>query len=179
MKFVLAFYGTRGDAEPGVAVGRELQRRGHDVSIAVSPDLVGFAEAVGLTAVGYGPDSQTALDRDFGANLFKDFPARVWTIKDLTRLWRDYWDFLSESWVEMSKVLMSLADGADLLFTHQIFEDGAANVAEFYGIPLASMHYDPIRENSQLVPTMPAMISASRVPQPTNSPNRNQQNNFR
>ena len=42
MKFVLAFYGTRGDVEPGVAVGRELLRRGHDVRIAVPPDLVGF-----------------------------------------------------------------------------------------------------------------------------------------
>ena len=56
MKFVLAFYGTRGDVEPGVAVGRELLRRGHDVRMAVPPDLVGFAEAAGLAAVAYGPD---------------------------------------------------------------------------------------------------------------------------
>ena len=48
MKFVPAFYGTRGDVEPGVAVGRELLRRGHDVRIAVPPDLVGFAESAGL-----------------------------------------------------------------------------------------------------------------------------------
>ena len=51
MKFVLAFYGTRGDVEPGVAVGRELLRRGHDVRMAVPPDLVGFAESAGLAAV--------------------------------------------------------------------------------------------------------------------------------
>ena len=56
MKFVLAFYGTRGDVEPGVAVGRELLRRGHDVRMAVPPDLVGFAESAGLAAVAYGPD---------------------------------------------------------------------------------------------------------------------------
>lgn len=40
MKIVLASYGTRGDIEPLVAVGRELLRRGHDVAMAVPPDLV-------------------------------------------------------------------------------------------------------------------------------------------
>ena len=64
MKFVLAFYGTRGDVEPGVAVGRELLRRGHDVRMAVPPDLVGFAESAGLAAVAYGPDTQAWLEVD-------------------------------------------------------------------------------------------------------------------
>jgi UDP:flavonoid glycosyltransferase YjiC (YdhE family) len=58
MKFVLACYGSRGDVEPAIAVGRELLRRGHDVHMAVSPDLVGFAEAAGLAAVAYGLDTQ-------------------------------------------------------------------------------------------------------------------------
>jgi UDP:flavonoid glycosyltransferase YjiC (YdhE family) len=31
MKFVVAGYGSRGDVEPCVAVGRELLRCGHDV----------------------------------------------------------------------------------------------------------------------------------------------------
>ncbi|WP_197696160.1 glycosyltransferase, partial [Mycobacterium sp. E1715] len=42
MKFVLASYGTRGDVEPTVAMGRELQRRGHDVLMAVPCNLTGF-----------------------------------------------------------------------------------------------------------------------------------------
>ena len=58
MKFVLASYGGRGDVEPAVVVGRELLRRGHDVRMAVPPNLVGFAEAAGLSAVAYGLDSQ-------------------------------------------------------------------------------------------------------------------------
>ncbi|WP_197515403.1 glycosyltransferase, partial [Mycobacterium sp. E1747] len=49
MRFVLASYGTRGDVEPSVVVGSELQRRGHHVRIAVPPDLIGFAESAGLT----------------------------------------------------------------------------------------------------------------------------------
>lgn len=56
MKFALASYGTRGDIEPSTAVGRELQRRGHDVRLAVPPNLVGLVESAGLEAVAYGPD---------------------------------------------------------------------------------------------------------------------------
>ncbi len=54
MKFALACFGTRGDVEPSIAVGRELLRRGHDVRMAVPPDLVGFAEAAGLATVAAG-----------------------------------------------------------------------------------------------------------------------------
>ena len=35
----------------------ELLRRGHEVRMAVPPNLIGFVEAVGLTGVAYGPDS--------------------------------------------------------------------------------------------------------------------------
>ena len=57
MKVVLAGYGTRGDTEPFAAVGRELMRRGHDVCMAVAPQMVGFLELAGLEAVPFGPES--------------------------------------------------------------------------------------------------------------------------
>ena len=56
MKFVLATLGTRGDVEPCAAVGRELQRRGHEVRMAVPPNYLGFVESAGLAAVAHGPD---------------------------------------------------------------------------------------------------------------------------
>ena len=58
MTFVVAGYGSRGDVEPCVAVGRELLRRGDDVRMAVPPNMLGFIESAGLAAVAYGPDSQ-------------------------------------------------------------------------------------------------------------------------
>ncbi len=156
MKFVLAAYGTRGDVEPSVVVGRELLRRGHDVRIAVPPDQVGFAESAGLAAVAYGPDSQMVLAKEFGTNLFKDFPRHIWRIREL---WRENWELSTQCWTEMSKTLMSEAEGADLIFTGLVFEDGAANIAEYYGIPLATLHYMPMRPNGQLMPYLPAPVS--------------------
>ena len=61
----------------------------------------------------------------------------------------------------MSTTLTSLADGADLLFTGMNFEDAAANVAELYDIPLATLHYFPLRPNGQLLSFLPASLGRS------------------
>jgi UDP:flavonoid glycosyltransferase YjiC (YdhE family) len=163
MKFVLAFYGTRGDVEPGLAVGRELLRRGHDVRMAVPPDLVGFAEAAGPAAVACGPDVRAWQDmnRDFWARFLRNFWKNFWRIRDLIGLMREYWQLFTQCWQEVSTTLTSLAEGADLLFTGVIGEESAGNVAEYYDIPLATLHVFPIRANGQLVPTLPAPLGRS------------------
>jgi UDP:flavonoid glycosyltransferase YjiC (YdhE family) len=161
MKFVLVSYGTRGDVEPSVAVGRELLRRGHEVRMAVPPDLVGFAEAAGLAAVAYGPDLQAMLDahRNFWTRFFRNF----WRVRGLIRLWREAWEPRTQCWGEMSTTLTSLADGADLLFTGLVFEEPAANVAEYYDIPLATLHYFPIRVNGRLLPFLPSPLTRAAM----------------
>jgi UDP:flavonoid glycosyltransferase YjiC (YdhE family) len=161
MKFVLASYGTRGDVEPCVAVGRELLRRGHEVRMAVSPDQVGFAESAGLAAVAYGPDTRRWQDvhRDFLTRLTRKF----WKTRDLIRLFREDRELLTQCWEETSTTLMSLADGADLLFTGVLGEEPAANVAEYYDIPLATLHTFPMRPNGQLVPILPAPVGRSAM----------------
>ncbi|GAT11597.1 glycosyltransferase [Mycolicibacterium novocastrense] len=156
MKFALASYGSRGDIEPCAAVGRELQRRGHDVSMAVPPDLVVFVESAGLHAVPYGLDTRAWLEvhRDLWTRIFRSF----WNVQDLVRLVREVREPIAECWEKISTPLMSLADGADLLFTGLSFEQPAANVAEYYDIPLATLHYHPARANGQLMPFVPAPV---------------------
>jgi UDP:flavonoid glycosyltransferase YjiC (YdhE family) len=161
MKFVLACYGSRGDVEPCVAVGRELLRRGHDVRMAVPAGLVGFAESAGLAAVACGPDLQAILDahRNFWTCLFRS----PWRIRELIRSRREVGKPIIQSWEEMSTTLTSLADGADLLFSGLNFEDAAANVAENYDIPLATLHYFPLRANGQLLPFLPPPLGRSAM----------------
>ncbi|OBA84278.1 glycosyl transferase family 1 [Mycobacterium sp. 1164966.3] len=156
MRFVLASYGSRGDIEPCAAVGQELQRRGHDVRMAVPPDLVGFAEAAGLAAVAYGLETREWLEahRDLWTRFFRGF----WNIQDLVGSARDVRAPITECWERISTTLWSLADGADLLFTGLSFEQPAANVAEYYDIPLATLHYHPARPNGQLVPFLPSPL---------------------
>ena len=161
MRFVLASYGSRGDVVPWAAVGRELLRRGHDVRMAVAPDLVGFAESAGLAAVAYGLETRPWQDvhRDFLTLLFRHF----WKIQDLTALWREDWGLYTQCWGEMSTTLTSLVEGADLLVTGVLGEDAAANVAEYYDIPLATLHYSPSRPNAagQVIPTPAGALGRS------------------
>ena len=157
MKFVLASYGGRGDVEPAVVVGRELLRRGHDVLIAVPPNLVGFAEAAGLAAVAYGLDSQPILDAQ--RNYWTCYFRTPWKIKELSRMGRETHEFAAHCWGEMTATLTSVADDADLLLTGLIFEQPAVNVAERYDIPLATLHFFPVRVHGQLLPFVPSPLS--------------------
>ena len=155
MKAVLAVHGTRGDVEPCAAVGVELQRRGHDVRMAVPPNLIGFVEAVGLTAVPYGPDSHAQLDEE----IFRSF----WRIQNPLGILRPGAEYLTRGWAEMSKTLVSLAEGADLIVSGQTYQGVVANVAEYYGIPMAAMHHFPHRVNGHIVPYVPAPLIRSTM----------------
>lgn len=159
MKIALASYGTRGDVEPCVAVGLELQRRGHEVHVAVSPDLVGFAESAGLATVPYGPDTQvwSGAHRDFWRRFFSNF----WKIQEvikLSREMREIGESVIQFWDEITTTLTSLADGADLLVTFLNFEQPAANVAEYYDIPLATLHVSPARANGHMLPFLSSRL---------------------
>jgi UDP:flavonoid glycosyltransferase YjiC (YdhE family) len=129
MKVVLAGYGTRGDTEPFAAVGRELLRRGHDVCMAVAPEMVGFLKLAGLDAVPFGPESLAS--------------ARNRMIQDPVSAVVDEKEYLSRAMDEWGTTLTALANGADVLMTGRIEQGLAANVAEYYGIPQATLHFFP------------------------------------
>lgn len=153
MKFVLACYGTRGDIEACAAVGRELTRRGHDVRLAVPPDLVGLVESAGLAAVGYGPNTQAHCD------LWQRFPPNLWKMHALIGWLREFGALTGPCWAEIITTLRSLADGADVLVSGLGFEEAVAIVAEYHDIPLATLHWLPVRANSKIIRHVPAPLA--------------------
>lgn len=156
MKFVLANWGSRGEIEPCLAVGRELIQRGHDVRVAVAYDLVDFAQSTGVPAVGYGFDLDVILEpyRDLWTDLFR----RPWRIRELRKVWRMVSEPIILGRATVGTVLKSLAEGADLLITGMNYEDVATNIAEYHGIPLATLHYFPLRPNGRVLPLLPAPL---------------------
>jgi UDP:flavonoid glycosyltransferase YjiC (YdhE family) len=137
LKVVLAAYGSRGDVEPCAVLGRELQRRGHDVRIAVPPNFLAFVETVGLAAVAYGPDSHAQLDSAAsffggqGGNPFAALPEVV--------------ERVSHIWLDKGTTLAPLAKNADLLVAGMNEQRLAANIAECHHIPLVALHFFPSR----------------------------------
>ncbi|OBJ25883.1 glycosyl transferase family 1 [Mycobacterium colombiense] len=129
--------------------------------IAVPPDLVRFAEAAGLDAVPYGAETQAWMDsfRKFSTTLF----SRFWRIRDISRSGLEIWKVTNESWMHMNQTLKLLANGADLILAGQTYQEIAANVAEYHGLPLATLHHVPMRPNGQVVTILPAPASRFAV----------------
>jgi len=137
---VLASYGSRGDVEPCAAVGRELLRRGHDVCMAVPPNMLGFAESTGLAAVSYGPDSREQLNP--AADFVRDFSTKM---RNPIDTFTEVVERVGRVKTAKTAALKPLAEGADLLVAGFNERGLAANVAEYQGIPLAVVHFFPER----------------------------------
>ncbi len=102
--------------------------------IAVPPNLLGFVRSAGLAAVAYGPDSQQQVNAatDFVRHVQNPISALPEIIARVTQVWE-----------EKSTTLTALAHDADLLLAGMNEQRLAANVAEYYGIPLAALHFFP------------------------------------
>jgi UDP:flavonoid glycosyltransferase YjiC (YdhE family) len=131
VKFALAGYGSRGDIEPFAAVGRELLRRGHDVSMAVTPNMIGFVASAGLAAGAFGPDPPQ--NKDFSHT----------TLQNPVLMMAAFTDQIRAAWVQWGAALLDLAHGADLVLTGRSEQGLAANVARHYGIGQAALHFYP------------------------------------
>lgn len=157
MKVVLACYGMRGDIDPGVVVGRELLRRGHDVHIVVPPNLVAFAKSAGLSAVPCGLDSRVVAEtqRQYWTCLSRT----PWRFQERNRLGGEIQDQTTQCWQEITAVLTPLAEGADLLIAGPIFEQPVVNIAEYHDLALATLHFFPVRAHGRLLPYVPALLT--------------------
>jgi len=97
--------------------------------MAVAPNMVGFAELAGLAAVPFGPESLAS-----GRNRSPQDPVSAVV---------DEKEYLSRAMEEWGTTLTALGNGADLLLTGRVEQGLAASVAEYYGIPQATLHFYP------------------------------------
>jgi vancomycin aglycone glucosyltransferase len=139
VKFVVAGYGSRGDVEPCVAAAVELLRRGHDVSLAVPPNMLDFVESVGLAGVAYGPDSREEMNP--GSALLGNIAPNM--MQNPLSVVPDVVEHVTQVKVAKGATLTALAEGADLVLASFNEQGVAANVAEYYGIPAAAVHIFP------------------------------------
>ena len=70
-------------------------------------------------------------------------------IQDPVSAMVDEKEYLSRAMEEWGTTLTALANGADLLLTGRVEQQLAANVAEYYGIPHAALHFFPEAHSRQ------------------------------
>ncbi len=142
MRIALLTLGSRGDVQPLVVLADELARRGHDIALAVPPNLVELANRAGFDeCYPLGPDSQAFVETEQGQKWLASGNVR----KFLKAMGEAGHDMAPEA----DRQLLRVAEGADLIVCGVLGEDHALCVSEAWNIPLVSMHLVPIRPNRQ------------------------------
>ena len=137
MRIALLANGSRGDAQPLVVLGDELHRRGHQVVLGVSPNVVGFGERAGLTTFPVGPDSQQFLESPDGQ--------RWLAAGDVAALTGALGKIVHDNAALLDADTLRVCEGADLIVTGSLGEHRAACISEANGVPLVCLHYAPMR----------------------------------
>jgi sterol 3beta-glucosyltransferase len=144
MKFVLAFNGSRGDVQPAIALGSELAGRGHEVVLAVPPNLTEFAAGSGLAVHGYGLDTRELLESEVVSRDLK-------SANPVTKL-RAVSEITLRGGRSMQQELLDLTADADAIIGGSAGQERALNVALARGIPYIPVHLCPIRRNGEVSP---------------------------
>src|SRR5271165_2770 len=118
MKIALLTHGTRGDAQPFAALGLALMARGHEVTLAVPPNLVAFVQNCGVPAETIGPDSQAVMESDEG---------REWLASGNVSAFMKRMNAIAHAHVEeLYETYLRVFDSANLIVTGLLTEDASA-----------------------------------------------------
>lgn len=134
LRVVLTTFGSLGDLHPYLAIGLELEARGHDVVIATSGYYREKVEALGLGFHAVRPDSDVALkDPDTMRRAMDAKTGGEVVIAEFVM------PYLRESYADLS----AACAGADLLVGHMLTYT-ARLISEKTGIPWVSSMLQPI-----------------------------------
>jgi len=137
VRIALVTVGTRGDVQPIVALGTELARRGHQVSVGVPPNLVAFAGRARLDAVPIGSDSQAFMESTEGEELLA-----AGNVEEFMRRLRAVGHAQA---AQRNAEMRDLCDGAEIIVSGALTEHKALSLAEAAEVPLVLLHTCPLR----------------------------------
>jgi sterol 3beta-glucosyltransferase len=137
MKIALFVHGTRGDVQPFTVLALALMERGHDVTLAVPPNLTEFVRKCGVRAEKIAVDSQAFMESEEGRKWLASGNVSAF-MKRMSAVIGEHRDELIEDYQRAGA-------SADLIVAGLLCEDFASVVAERLGVPLASVHFNPVR----------------------------------
>ena len=109
MKILLQTLGSRGDVQPFVVLGQELQKRGHDVVVSATAEFAAMIEAAGLRTSCLSISYEALINTPEMKAALGGFSGRM-------RAYREMQDMMRRQTQEMWDV--GLAERAELIFYH-------------------------------------------------------------
>ena len=141
MKITMIAFGTRGDVQPAVALGKALKAEGHEVRVLAGANFKTWVERHGLDAVAAQIDIQAVMESDLGRDWIEKSGnpvAQMRVIKKLTD--QTGWQTMNDAWAACRDAEVIISS-----FTSDIY---ALSIAEKLGARHISMPLQPA-----LVPT--------------------------
>ncbi len=132
MKITILTYGSRGDIQPFIALGRGLQKNGHQVKLAAPHRFANFVAQHNI------PFAPLAGDPE---EISKAFVAAGSNAIKVARSIRDYVNSIA---VDVTRGAFAACDDADLIAHSFLFTTGAHSLARQRGIPDISIQTFPI-----------------------------------
>jgi UDP:flavonoid glycosyltransferase YjiC (YdhE family) len=149
LKFVITSFGSLGDLNPYVGLGRALKARGHDVVLAIPRLYTPFAEAAGLTACAVRPDIDPG-NREVLRRIMDPLRGAEYLIRDLMM------PVVEQAYEDLDQVV----EDGDVLVSHPLTY-AAPVLAEKRGIRWASSVLAPLGFFSQEDPPLMAVHPAA------------------
>jgi UDP:flavonoid glycosyltransferase YjiC (YdhE family) len=146
MRVALVSYGTRGDVQPFVCLGRALADAGHAVEVTASLDGEGMVRAAGLPFRPLALDAQEMLGAEEARRMLADGRMRAF--------FRWLEDAEKPFWERNRQVLIELSGDVDVIVCGVLMTARCAAVAEARGIPLVPVHLCPTAPSRSYMPTM-------------------------
>jgi len=153
MKIVFLAFGTRGDVQPLLALGKGLVGAGFDVRIVASADFQDFVEGAGLPYMGFRTNMQEMMNTDAGkewTNNSSDNPLNE--AKNMRRML----EFADE---EIHDDLLRVAEDADVIVSGLPMFMSAQSLAEKFNIRHITIQFVPFNPTKEgratIQPTFP------------------------
>jgi sterol 3beta-glucosyltransferase len=135
MRITMIAFGTRGDVQPAIALGKALKAEGHSVRLLAGANFKNWIEGHGLEAVASTINIQTIMESDLGRDWIEsnNFITQLRILKKLTE--QTGWQAMMEA-----RMACRFADVIISSFTSDIY---ALSIAEKLGIRHISMPLQP------------------------------------
>lgn len=147
---IIAF-GTRGDVQPAIAVGKGLQAAGHHVRLLASANFQEWIAQHGVEAAVASVDIQAMMESEGGQEWVERGHNPIVQTRLMKRLFgQDGWPMMLDAW--------HASQDADLLISSFTSDAFAVSIAEKLNIPQASMVGQPAMvatRNGRCLPNAP------------------------
>lgn len=130
-KIFISTIGSRGEAQPALALALELVKLGHKPTLCIPPNFKTWVESFGIECVPVGPDLQNLPKPPAGKKMPKPSIAAMRGL-------------LRASLTEQFEVTARAAKGCHLILTAGDLQHAARSIAELHNIPYVHAVYCPV-----------------------------------